>query len=68
MTIANSKNRSAFVLLTVLFCLAGCSGLTKSDKPAVTSWWLRPYDAMPVVDGAVDSEPVPVSVTVTAVA
>lgn len=61
----NSKRRFAWVLLAVLFCLAACSGLTKSDKPAITTWWLTPYTGMAVVGEAV--KPEPFSVTVTAV-
>lgn len=28
-------------LITV--CLGACGGLTQSDKPAVTTWWLNPF-------------------------
>jgi ABC-type uncharacterized transport system auxiliary subunit len=65
MVMRNSKRRFAGVLLAVLFSLAACSGLTKSDKPAITTWWLKPYDAMATVDEAL--RPVPVFVTVTAI-
>lgn len=33
-------------LFLVLLSLVACSGLTRSDKPAVTTWWLKPYSAV----------------------
>ena len=30
-------------LLLITICLGACGGLTQSDKPAVTTWWLNPF-------------------------
>jgi ABC-type uncharacterized transport system auxiliary subunit len=38
-----SRAPLVFCLLFAGFCLNACSSLTRSDKPAVTTWWLKPY-------------------------
>ncbi|MGB7452853.1 MAG: ABC-type transport auxiliary lipoprotein family protein [Lysobacterales bacterium] len=61
----SSKKIGVFFVLASACVLAACSGLTKSDNPVVTTWWLKPYTGMtqPTVPGAV----LPVKLTVTAV-
>jgi len=60
-----SKTIFAFSLLLLSFLLNACSGLTISDQPANTTWWLKPYA------GAMQASPheVPrmIAVSVTAV-
>jgi ABC-type uncharacterized transport system auxiliary subunit len=52
-------------LLLITLLINACGGLTKSDKPPVVSWWLEPYTAQKVEQGA---EPlVSVNVVVEAV-
>jgi len=41
-----SRTPLVFCLLFVGFCLNACSSLTRSDKPAVTTWWLKPYNGV----------------------
>ena len=53
-----------FGLLVSVLLVAACSGLTKSDKPAISKWWLEPYVPEQVVD--VDS-PVGIAVSITVV-
>ena len=62
----NSLTKFAVYCLLASSCLLfACSSLTRSDKPAVTTWWLKPYSASPAVHVA---EPqTPVTLTVTAV-
>lgn len=49
----------------VMLFTGACTGLTQSDKPAITKWWLEPYvAASPSV--SVD-QPVSVALTVTVV-
>jgi len=38
-----SKTKFVFSLLLLNFLLNACSGLTSSDQPANTTWWLKPY-------------------------
>jgi len=40
-----------FCLSIVMLFTGGCTGLTQSDKPAISKWWLEPYVA--------SSQPVP---------
>ena len=49
MTVNISKKLLVFYLFLIITGLSACSGLTKSDKPAVTSWWLTPYTGTPQV-------------------
>lgn len=51
-------------LLSVMF-ISACSGLNRSDKPAVTTWWLEPYKDSAAVLSA--EPPVQVSVSVTVI-
>lgn len=32
-----------YCMLAVTWLLTACSGLTKSEKPVMTTWWLEPY-------------------------
>lgn len=34
-----------FCLSTVMLFTGACTGLTQSDKPAISKWWLEPYVA-----------------------
>lgn len=52
----NSPTLNAFrpfgtlCLLVVILTLSACSGLTRSDKPPVKTWWLVPYvEAAPII-------------------
>lgn len=45
--------------ITMMFIVA-CTGLTKSDKPAISKWWLEPY-----VAGQVEPNDPPVRVAVS---
>lgn len=59
------KIYSVFCILVVTCLLTACGGLTRSDKPAVTTWWLKPYIDM---TGPAVAQPVlPLDITVTAV-
>ena len=40
-----SRSYLLFCLL-VLLSVSACSGLTSSDKPAITKWWLKPYTGL----------------------
>ncbi len=42
MKIAKTLNLSG--LLLVALVVTACGGLTRSDKPAISSWWLKPYE------------------------
>jgi len=42
-TPSNEKRQSLLIVLMIMLVLSACSGLTQSDKPVVTSWWLEPY-------------------------
>lgn len=37
-----SEKALVVCLLFISVCLGACGGLTQSDKPAVTTWWLEP--------------------------
>lgn len=56
---------AVYCLLASSCLLFACSNITRSDKPAVTTWWLKPYSGLPVVDVA--APPVQVALSVTAV-
>jgi len=34
-----------FCLSNVMLFIGACTGLTQSDKPAISKWWLKPYVA-----------------------
>lgn len=53
-----------FGLSFSLLLVGACSGLTQSDKPAISKWWLEPYVAEQVAP--IDS-PVGVAVSITVV-
>ena len=65
MITSNKKEQTMFIVLMAVFILSACSGLTQSNKPAVTSWWLEPY--MSPAQGVVAEPAVTVALTVTAV-
>lgn len=55
----------AFHLSIALFAtviLAACGGLTQSDKPADSTWWLKPYETQVPSTGAVTPLSVEVAV------
>jgi len=41
-----STNVRAVCILVIACVLTACNTLTQSDKPAVTTWWLKPYSGM----------------------
>jgi len=51
-------------LISVMF-ISACSGLNRSDKPALTTWWLEPYKSNATVPST--EPPVSVSVSVTVI-
>lgn len=40
------KNYVALLLVVMMLTLNACSGLTKSDTPAMKTWWLEPYEGL----------------------
>ena len=61
----STKKHTVFCLLAISGLLSACSGLSRSDKPAVTTWWLEPYIDSPQVT---TSDPLlSVALTITAV-
>lgn len=40
-----TKNFVVFSLMMLMLFVSACSGLTRSDKPATKTWWLKPYTA-----------------------
>jgi ABC-type uncharacterized transport system auxiliary subunit len=59
-----SKNLVVLIVSMVTLSLGACSGLTRSDKPAVNTWWLNPYTGMAQVDAAEEVQEVSLNVTV----
>lgn len=53
-----------FGLFISILLVVACSGLTQSDKPAISKWWLEPYTAG---QAAPVGSPVGVAVSITAV-
>ena len=51
-----------FVCSITLLGLGGCSGLTSSDKPAMTTWWLKPYSGVATLESTPASTSLSVSV------
>lgn len=47
-----SKQLVVVCLLLITLFLNACSGMTRSDKPAVTTWWLKPYAGAASVEGS----------------
>ena len=65
MVMTISRIGTVFLLLTISLMINACSGLTQSDKPAVTSWWLQPYTGSALVETA--ASPVSIEVSVEAI-
>lgn len=62
----NSINKHAVLcLLAITGFLSACSGLNRSDKPVITTWWLEPDTASMQVTAS--DQPLLVTVTVTVV-
>lgn len=47
-----SKQFLVICLILITLFLNACSGMTRSDKPAVTTWWLKPYAGAVRVEGS----------------
>ena len=56
-----SRIFTGFCLSVSILFAVSCSGLTKSDKPAISKWWLEPYVA---VEAPVTTDP-PINVAVS---
>lgn len=56
-----------FFLLMLLLGLSACSALTRSDEPAMTTWWLVPYMGDARLETTTDERPQPVLVHVSAI-
>jgi len=54
-----------FYLSIVMLFTGACSGLTQSDKPAISTWWLEPYVATSQLVST--DPPVPVALSITVV-
>lgn len=65
MLMRSSVRGLVFICSLAMLALTGCSGLTSSDKPALTTWWLTPYTGMARLEG--DSQKVSLSLSVTAI-
>lgn len=61
----SSKKYAVFFVLASAYALAACSGLTKSDNPVVTTWWLKPYTGM--TQATTPDTVLPLKLVVTAV-
>ena len=59
-----SQKLSVFCLLTAIIVLNACSGLTSSDRPAVTTWWLIPYTGEARLDQPETTTPITLEVSV----
>jgi ABC-type uncharacterized transport system auxiliary subunit len=55
---------SVLCLLSGIFLLNACGGLTSSDKPAVTTWWLIPYTGEARLDYPETASPITLEVSV----
>jgi len=62
---SSSKGYTVLFALLIAGVLAACSSLTHSDKPVVTSWWLKPYTGVAQVP--VPDSVLPVALTVSVV-
>lgn len=65
MTFNRQMKRIALSILVITWLLSACSGLTQSDKPVATTWWLEPYAG--TTQAVVADSVLPVVVTLTAV-
>ena len=57
-----SRKSPVFSIFILASILAGCAGLTQSNKPATKTWWLKPY-----VDVKSESVQVPASLLTVSV-
>lgn len=60
-----SNRYTVFYVLLIAVVLTACGSLTQSDKPAVTTWWLKPYVGVP--QAAVPDPALPVALTLSVV-
>ena len=60
-----SRPYIVFSLSVLILSISACSGLTKSDKPAIKRWWLEPYVLAAPAEPA--DPPVPVALSVTVI-
>lgn len=60
-----SRPYIVFSLSVLMLSMCACSGLTKSDKPAIKRWWLEPYVLTAPAEPA--DPPVPVALSVTVI-
>lgn len=61
-----AKTTTCFLPL-LLLGLSACSALTRSDEPAMTTWWLVPYTGAARLETSGDKQPQPVVVHVSAI-
>ena len=61
----NSKKYTLFYILVFTCFFIACSDLTRSDKPAATTWWLKPYNGL--IGSSVVVPVLPLELTLTAV-
>jgi ABC-type uncharacterized transport system auxiliary subunit len=59
-----SKTLLIICMLALTLMLNACSGLTRSDKPASTTWWLEPYTGSPQSSTLEPAPTLSISVTV----
>jgi ABC-type uncharacterized transport system auxiliary subunit len=59
-----SEKTLVLCLLLIMICLGACGGLTQSDKPAVTAWWLNPFTGVAQTENSGPVASVSVSVAV----
>lgn len=65
MITSNEQRQTPLLVLMIVLILSACSGLTRSDRPVVTSWWLQPYSSS--APAAAPEPAVMVALTVKAV-
>lgn len=59
-----SEKTLVLCLLLITIGLGACGGLTQSDKPAVTTWWLNPFTGVAQTENPAPVASVSVSVAV----
>ena len=59
--------KTAVVCLMLMLTLSACSALTRSDEPAMTTWWLVPYTGAARLETNADNLPQLVLVHVSAI-
>ena len=63
-TIMNiTRKYAAFCLLAASCLLFACTSLTRSDRPSVTTWWLKPHESQATMATAAPVRKVSLSVT-----